>query len=37
MGLKTHQTVKHGDGEYVLNEAHINGMESFWAFGEAWV
>lgn len=34
MGLKTHQTVKHGDGEYVRDEVHINGMESFWAFGE---
>lgn len=30
-GLKNHQTVKHGDGEYVRGEVHINGMESFWA------
>ena len=30
-GLKNHQTVKRGDGEYVRGEVHINGMESFWA------
>ena len=35
MGLKNHQTVKHGDGKYVRDGVHINGMESFWAFGEA--
>lgn len=34
-GLKNHQTVKHGDGEYVRGKVHINGLESFWAFGEA--
>ena len=27
--LKNHQTVNHGDGEYVRGEVHINGMESF--------
>lgn len=30
-GLKNHQTVNHGDGEYARGEVHINGMESFWA------
>ena len=29
--LKNHKTVKHGDGEYIRGEVHINGMESFWA------
>lgn len=29
--LKNHQTVNHGDGEYVRGKVHINGMESFWA------
>lgn len=27
----THQAVKHGISEYVRNQAHINGIESFWA------
>ena len=26
-----HETVNHGTGEYVRQQAHINGMESFWA------
>lgn len=26
-----HETVCHGVGEYVRNQAHVNGMESFWA------
>ena len=26
-----HETVNHGVGEYVRQQAHINGMESFWA------
>lgn len=26
-----HETVKHSVGEYVRQQAHINGMESFWA------
>lgn len=30
-GLPTHLTVSHSTGEYVRNEAHINGMESFLA------
>ena len=30
-GLPRHETVAHGVGEYVRGEAHINGMESFWA------
>ena len=30
-GLKNHETVNHGDGEYVRGEVHVNGMESFWA------
>ncbi|MDO8463323.1 MAG: IS1595 family transposase [bacterium] len=27
----THETVNHGVGEYVRNDAHTNGIESFWA------
>ena len=30
-GLPNRHTVKHGVGEYVNAQAHINGMESFWA------
>lgn len=30
-GLPHRLTVNHGTGEYVRNEAHINGMESFWS------
>ena len=30
-GLPNHETVKHGVGEYVRDQAHINGMESFWS------
>lgn len=30
-GMPNHTTVKHGVGEYVDGQAHINGMESFWA------
>ena len=30
-GLDNHETVNHGDGEYVRGEVHINGMESVWA------
>ena len=26
-----HESVNHGTGEYVRNQAHINGMESFWS------
>ena len=26
-----HETVRHGVGEYVRGEAHVNGVESFWA------
>ena len=29
--LPNHEAVKHGVGEYVREQAHINGMESFWA------
>lgn len=29
--LSNHESVKHSVGEYVLGQAHINGMESFWA------
>ena len=28
---RTHQTVKHSISEYVRNQAHTNGIESFWA------
>lgn len=30
-GLPNHETVNHGVGQYVARQAHINGMESFWA------
>ena len=30
-GLKNHETVNHGDGEYVRGDVHIDRMESFWA------
>ena len=30
-GLPNHQMVRHSIGEYVNNQAHVNGMESFWA------
>ena len=26
-----HETVNHGDSEYVRGQAHVNGMESFWS------
>ena len=29
--LTNHESVKHGVGEYVRGQAHINGMESFWS------
>ena len=28
---REHQTVGHGVGEYVREQAHTNGMESFWS------
>jgi len=28
---RTHETVRHSVGEYVREQAHTNGMESFWA------
>ena len=31
MGLPNHESVKHSVGEYVRDQAHTNGMESFWA------
>ena len=30
-GLPDHESVKHSVGEYVREQAHINGMESFWS------
>ena len=30
-GLENHETVNHGDGEYVRGDVHINGMEPVWA------
>ena len=30
-GLRNHEAVKHSVGEYVRDQAHTNGMESFWA------
>lgn len=31
VGLDNHKTVSHSSGEYVREQAHTNGMESFWA------
>jgi len=31
LGLSNHETVRHGVGEYVRDQAHTNGIESFWA------
>ena len=28
---REHQTVGHGVGQYVKNQAHVNGLESFWS------
>ena len=33
-GLVNHESVNHSVGEYVRGQAHINGMESFWAMLE---
>ena len=30
-GLRSHAVVRHGVGEYVSDQAHVNGVESFWA------
>ena len=30
-GLPNRRAVRHGIGEYVSEQAHVNGMESFWA------
>jgi transposase-like protein len=30
-GLPNHRAVNHGVGQYVSRQAHVNGMESFWA------
>ena len=30
-GLLNHESVKHGIREYVCEQVHINGMESFWS------
>jgi len=30
-GLPNHEAVKHSVGEYVRNQAHTNGIESFWS------
>ena len=30
-GLRNHAAVRHSVGEYVRNQAHVNGMESFWS------
>ena len=29
--LSNHESVRHGVGEYVRGQAHVNGMESFWS------
>ena len=31
IGLDNHETVNHSVGEYVKEQAHTNGIESFWA------
>ena len=31
LGLRNHETVRHGIGEYVDGMAHTNGIESFWS------
>ena len=31
IGLENHEVVKHSVGEYVRDQAHTNGIESFWA------
>lgn len=31
IGLENHETVNHSVGEYVKEQAHINGAESFWS------
>ena len=31
VGLENHEAVKHSVGEYVRDQAHTNGIESFWA------
>lgn len=30
-GFPNHEAVQHGVGEYVRDQAHTNGIESFWA------
>ena len=30
-GLPNHRTVNHGVGQFVSRQAHVSGMESFWA------
>ena len=30
-GLPDHEAVRHSVGEYIRDQAHINGIESFWA------
>ena len=31
LGLRNHESVKHSVGEYVREQAHTNGVESFWS------
>ena len=31
MGLDNHEVVKHSVGEYVREQVHTNGIESFWS------
>ena len=31
VGIKNHEAVKHSIGEYVRDQAHTNGIESFWS------
>ena len=33
-GFAKHHRIKHGDGEFALDNAHINGIESFWSFAK---
>jgi len=33
-GFAKHHRLRHGDGEFALGSAHINGIESFWSYAK---
>ena len=33
-GFAKHHRITHGDEEFTLDNAHINGIESFWSFAK---